>query len=73
MGITGVGKTLFLKELSKQYQVIDFEGLAKHKGSILGNIPNQVQPTQKYFETLIYEFFIKSEYESSFINRKYKR
>ena len=55
MGITGVGKTLFLKELSKQYQVIDFEGLAKHKGSILGNIPNQVQPTQKYFETLIYE------------------
>ena len=55
MGITGVGKTLFLKELSKQYQVIDFEGLAKHKGSILGNIPNQFQPTQKYFETLIYE------------------
>ena len=58
MGITGVGKTLFLKELSKQYQVIDFEGLAKHKGSILGNIPKQKQPTQKYFETLIYEKLI---------------
>ena len=58
MGITGVGKTLFLKELSKQYQVIDFEGLAKHKGSILGNIPKQTQPTQKYFETLIYEKLI---------------
>ena len=55
MGITGVGKTLFLKELSKRYQVIDFEGLAKHKGSILGNIPNQNQPTQKFFETLIYK------------------
>ncbi len=55
MGITGVGKTFFLKELSKLNQVIDFEGLAKHKGSILGNIPNKDQPTQKYFETLIYE------------------
>ena len=58
MGITGVGKTLFLKELSKQYQVIDFEGLAKHKGSILGNIPKLKQPSQKYFETLIYEKLI---------------
>ena len=55
MGITGVGKTLFLKQLSKEYQVIDFEGLAKHKGSILGNIPKYLQPSQKYFETLIYE------------------
>jgi tRNA 2-selenouridine synthase len=55
MGITGVGKTLFLKELSKNYQTIDFEGLANHKGSILGNIPNKIQPSQKYFETLIYE------------------
>jgi tRNA 2-selenouridine synthase len=55
MGVTGVGKTLFIKELSKNYQVIDFEGLANHKGSILGNIPNKNQPSQKYFETLIYE------------------
>ena len=55
MGVTGVGKTLFIKELSKSYQVIDFEGLANHKGSILGNIPNKNQPSQKYFETLIYE------------------
>ena len=54
MGITGVGKTLFLKALSKKYQVIDFEGLAKHKGSILGNIPKQEQPSQKFFETLIF-------------------
>tara|TARA_A100001011_G_scaffold3711_1_gene4280 strand:+ start:897 stop:1937 length:1041 start_codon:yes stop_codon:yes gene_type:complete len=63
MGITGVGKTLFLKELSKQYQVIDFEGLAKHKGSILGNIPKQIQPTQKYFETLIYEKLINFNFK----------
>ena len=55
MGITGVGKTLFLKELSKKYQVIDFEGLAKHKGSILGNIPKIKQPSQKFFETLIFD------------------
>ena len=55
MGITGVGKTLFLKELSKTSQVIDFEGMAKHKGSILGDIPNKEQPSQKFFETCIYE------------------
>ncbi len=49
MGITGVGKTLFLKELSKKYQVIDFEGLAKHKGSILGNIPKKKTTISKVF------------------------
>ena len=55
MGITGVGKTLFLKELSKTKQVIDFEGLANHKGSILGDIPNKAQPSQKFYETCIYQ------------------
>ena len=55
MGITGVGKTLFLKELSKTKQVIDFEGLANHKGSILGDIPNKPQPSQKFYETCIYQ------------------
>ena len=55
MGITGVGKTLFLKELSKTKQVIDFEGLANHKGSILGDIPNKTQPSQKFYETCIYQ------------------
>ena len=56
IGITGVGKTLFLKELTKlNFQVIDFEGLAKHKGSILGSLPKVEQPSQKYFETMIYQ------------------
>tara|TARA_B100000925_G_scaffold277174_1_gene244904 strand:+ start:1061 stop:2137 length:1077 start_codon:yes stop_codon:yes gene_type:complete len=55
MGITGVGKTLFLKELSKKKQVIDFEGLANHKGSILGDIPKKAQPSQKFYESSIYQ------------------
>ena len=55
VGITGVGKTLFLRELSKIKQVIDFEGLANHKGSILGDIPNKAQPSQKFYETSIYK------------------
>jgi tRNA 2-selenouridine synthase len=56
IGITGVGKTLFLKELHKKnFQVIDFEGLAKHKGSILGSLPGVEQPSQKLFETMIYQ------------------
>ena len=53
-GVTGVGKTLFLKTLNDRYQVLDLEGIAKHKGSILGDLPGKIQPSQKYFETLIF-------------------
>ena len=54
-GVTGVGKTLFLKILKDYAQVLDLEGIAKHKGSILGNIPKHKQPSQKLFETKLFE------------------
>jgi len=54
-GVTGVGKTLFLKILEKSTQVLDLEGLANHKGSILGDIPKFKQPNQKMFETKLFE------------------
>ena len=54
-GVTGVGKTLFLKNLEKSHQVLDLEGIAKHKGSILGDIPKVKQPDQKMFETKLFE------------------
>ena len=55
-GLTGSGKTKLLKQLSLAgAQVIDLEGLAKHKGSALGDEVNSAQPSQKMFERNIYE------------------
>ncbi len=51
-GLTGTAKTDFLEVLRQQgEQVIDLEGLANHRGSLLGPHPDTPQPSQKYFET----------------------
>jgi tRNA 2-selenouridine synthase len=51
-GPTGSAKTRVLHALAAQgAQVIDLEGLARHKGSLLGHWPGQAQPSQKAFET----------------------
>ena len=53
-GFTGSGKTLLLKELEKNGQlVIDLEGLANHKGSAFGAIGEKAQPSQEMFENLL--------------------
>jgi len=53
-GPTGSGKTNFLKSLKERgAQVIDLEGVANHKGSILGDNLKTPQPTQKIFEGLM--------------------
>ena len=58
-GLTGTGKTFFLNKLSTSFPVIDFEKLANHKGSILGDIPGTQQPSQKQFESRIwYNIFV---------------
>jgi tRNA 2-selenouridine synthase len=55
-GRTGSGKTRLLHALSVQgAQVLDLEGLASHRGSILGGVPGRPQPTQKRFDTLLWE------------------
>ncbi len=54
-GATGSGKTLLLSALRHQgAQVLDLEALAKHRGSVLGAIPECAQPSQKWFETQVY-------------------
>ncbi len=53
-GLTGSGKTYFLNLLSKKYNVLNLEKISNHKGSVLGDIPNKKQPTQKKFETNIW-------------------
>ncbi|MCK9283936.1 MAG: tRNA 2-selenouridine(34) synthase MnmH [Rhodocyclaceae bacterium] len=51
-GPTGSGKTRLLEALAAQgAQVVNLEALAAHKGSVLGDLPDQPQPSQKMFET----------------------
>lgn len=53
-GMTGSGKSKVLEKLLELgAQVLDLENLAQHKGSVLGNLPDSPQPSQKMFETLI--------------------
>ena len=53
-GMTGSGKTRLLQALSGHAQVLDLEGLAAHRGSVLGGLPNEVQPSQKMFESRLW-------------------
>lgn len=54
-GPTGSGKTRLLHQLAAQgEQVLDLEGLANHRGSVLGLKPGDVQPSQKLFESRIW-------------------
>lgn len=51
-GRTGSGKTRLLQALAKQgAQTLDLEGLAGHRGSVLGAVPGSPQPSQKRFDT----------------------
>lgn len=51
-GPTGSAKTRVLQSIAAHGgQVLDLETLAAHKGSVLGVLPDQAQPGQKWFET----------------------
>ena len=53
-GLTGSGKTHLLHMFQeKGEQIIDLEGLARHKGSVLGLWHGHTQPSQVYFESLL--------------------
>jgi tRNA 2-selenouridine synthase len=55
-GRTGSGKSLLLERLAERgAQVLDLERLAAHRGSVLGRLPGQAQPSQKRFETRVWE------------------
>jgi tRNA 2-selenouridine synthase len=55
-GPTGSGKTRLLQALAEAgAQVLDLEALASHRSSVLGMIPGQPQPTQKRFDTLVWD------------------
>ena len=51
-GATGCGKTRLLAALAREgAQVLDLEGLAAHRGSLIGAIPGQEQSSQKLFDS----------------------
>lgn len=55
-GTTGSGKTRLLQALRGQgAQVVDLEALARHRSSVLGALPGLEQPTQKRFDTLVWQ------------------
>jgi tRNA 2-selenouridine synthase len=55
-GRTGSGKSRLLAALAAAgAQVLDLEGLARHRGSVLGSVPGTQQPSQKHFETLLWD------------------
>lgn len=54
-GRTGSGKTRLLHALRQAgAQVLDLEGLACHRGSVLGSLPGRPQPSQKRFDSLLW-------------------
>ncbi|HEX4885877.1 MAG TPA: tRNA 2-selenouridine(34) synthase MnmH [Casimicrobiaceae bacterium] len=53
-GLTGSGKSRLIEALAAEgAQAIDLEGLARHRGSLLGDLPDDPQPSQKRFESLV--------------------
>jgi tRNA 2-selenouridine synthase len=55
-GPTGSGKSRLLRVLRDQgAQVLDLEGLAQHRGSLLGNLPDEEQPSQKMFDSRLWD------------------
>lgn len=54
-GLTGSGKSALLRALaSAGAQALDLERLAAHRGSVLGEVPGEPQPTQKMFESRLW-------------------
>jgi tRNA 2-selenouridine synthase len=55
-GETGSAKSRLLEALARAgAQVLDLERLARHRGSVLGNLPAEPQPSQKMFETHVWD------------------
>ena len=55
-GSTGSGKSRLLQVLRAHgAQVLDLEALANHRGSVLGLVPGSPQPSQKQFDSRVWE------------------
>lgn len=56
-GNTGTGKTHILEAIEEEgNDILDLEGCANHRGSLLGTVGLGEQHTQKMFESMLYEY-----------------
>jgi len=73
-GKTGVGKTKLLNKLKHlNYDVLNLEEGANHRGSILGSVGLGKSNSQKYFETYIYENLKNRKNNLVFVEDESKR
>ncbi|MGH4125806.1 MAG: tRNA 2-selenouridine(34) synthase MnmH [Clostridium sp.] len=73
-GNTGVGKTEILKQLECDgYDVLDLEGFANHRGSLLGTVGLGKTTSQKAFESKIYHMLRDCKSPYVFIEAESKR
>lgn len=73
-GNTGTGKTDILKSLKNHgMDVLDLEGCANHRGSILGSVGLGKQNTQKMFESLVYNSLKNRKTNFVFVEGESKR
>jgi len=55
-GMTGSGKSRLIAALAAEgAQALDLEALARHRGSLLGDLPGAPQPSQKAFESALFD------------------
>jgi tRNA 2-selenouridine synthase len=73
-GNTGVGKTEILKQLECDgFDVLDLEGFANHRGSLLGTVGLGKTTSQKEFESKIYHMLKECKSSYVFIEAESKR
>lgn len=73
-GNTGAGKTNILKNLQEEgMDILDLEGCANHRGSLLGSVGLGHQNTQKMFESLVYESLKHRKSNIVFVEGESKR
>lgn len=73
-GNTGVGKTEILKQLERDgFDMLDLEGFANHRGSVLGTVGLGKTTSQKEFETKIYNMLQECKSSYVFIEAESKR
>jgi len=73
-GNTGTGKTDILKNLSlKGYDILDLEGAANHRGSLLGSVGLGCENSQKQFESLVYHSLKNRKSNYIFVEGESKR
>lgn len=59
-GLTGSGKSRLLGTLASEgAQILDLERIARHRGSLLGELPDDPQPSQKWFESQLFDALVR--------------